>query len=254
VARYKNRKAVLMWEITNEPTLNADLGNKDLVYNGQRMPTLKEVAVFLDDVAKRIKAADPLRLVNNGGSRMREHQWHLYQRQGWVLDTFEDQFKCFKLVFANSAVDVIDIHSYTENKSGYAMMGDDGKETLLDHKGYMKIAARLGKPLMIGELGMKAAPKTNKKIWDATPDYFESYDDTAAAKPWVEKLLKSVVDAGVQLSYWWCYQSDRPMDQGKRQRFDIDRERNPELLACFVKANRRLKAKLGVPPTASAEP
>lgn len=254
VARYKGRRAVLMWEITNELTLAADIGNEDRIYNGQRMPTLKEVAGFLDDAAKRIKATDPLRLVNNGGSHMREHQWHLYQRQGWVRDTFEDQFNCFKLLFADSAVDVIDIHSYPNNRSGYVIMGDDGKETLLDHKGYMKIVARLGIPLMIGELGMHAAPKTDKKVWDATPDYFESYDDTAAARPWVEKTLNSVIDAGVQLSYWWCYQSDRPMDQGKRQRFDIDRERNPELLACFVEANKRLKAKLGGPATAPSEP
>jgi hypothetical protein len=48
----------------------------------------------------------------------------------------------------------------------------------------------------------------------------------------------------VPLTYWWCYQSDRPTDQGQRQRFDIDRHRNPELLACFVEANQRLQAKL----------
>ncbi len=36
------------------------------------------------------------------------------------------------------------------------------------------------------------------------------------------------------------------MDQKQRQRFDIDRDRNPELLACFVNANRQLKARLGI--------
>jgi hypothetical protein len=100
---------------------------------------------------------------------------------------------------------------------------------------------------MIGELGLLPAAKTNKKTWDETPDYFESYDDAVAAKPWVEKTLNDVIAAGVQLSYWWCYQSDRSMEQGQRQRFDIARDRNPELLACFVEANRRLKAKLQAP-------
>lgn len=247
VARYRSRKTVLMWEISNEVTLSADIGDKDRVYNGQRMPTLKDVAGFFDDVAKRIKAADPLRLVNSGGSHMREHQWHLYQRQGWVRDTFEEQLKCFELVYASSAVDVIDIHSYPNHRPGYVIAGAEGKEALLDHAGYMAIAARLGKPLMIGELGLHATPKTARKLWDETPDYFESYADTAAATPWVEKTLSSVIDAGVQLSYWWCYQSDRPMDQNNPQRFDLSRERNPELLACFMDANRRLKAKLGVP-------
>ena len=80
---------------------------------------LKEVAGFFDDVAKRIKSVDPLRLVNSGGSNMRESQWHLYLGQGWKKDSFEDQFKCFELLYANSAVDVIDIHSYPNNKPGY---------------------------------------------------------------------------------------------------------------------------------------
>jgi hypothetical protein len=91
----------------------------------------------------------------------------------------------------------------------------------------MAIARRLGKPLMIGELGLHAAAKTEKKIWEETRDYFESDDDLAAARPWVENALNSIIDAGVPLTYWWCYQSDRPTDRGHRQRFDIDRHRNP---------------------------
>ena len=98
------------------------------------MPTLKEVAGFFDDVARRIKAHDPLRLVNSGGSHMRESQWHLYQRQGWKKDTFAEQFQCFQLLYANSAVDVIDIHSYPNNKPGYLIRGDDGHTALLDHR------------------------------------------------------------------------------------------------------------------------
>ena len=254
VTRYKRRRAVLMWEISNEVTLSADIGNKDRVWQGQRMPTLEDVAGFFDDVAKRIKAADPLRLGNSGGSHMREHQWHLYQREGWVRDTFEEQFKCFELLYADSAVDVIDIHSYPNNKGGYVIMGEDGEETLLGDGGHMAIAARLGRPLMIGELGLHAAARTKKKVWEETPDYFETYADTAAAMPWVERTLNSVIDAGVQLSYWWCYQSDRRMDQNKPQRFDLTRERNPELLACFVEANRRLKAKLGGSASARRPP
>jgi len=247
VNRYKGRRAVLMWEISNETTLLADIGDNDRVYDGQRMPTLKDVARFYDDVGKRIKAADPLRLVNNGGSSMREYQWHRYQGLSWKRDTFEEQYKCFELLFARSPVDVIDVHCYPNNKPGLIIMGPDGKDAVLDDKGYMAIAARLKKPLMIGEFGLIPAPKTDRKIWDETPNFFESYDDTAAAKPWVEKTLNDVIAAGVQLSYWWCYQSDRAEEQGQRQRFDVSRERNPELLACFVEANRRLKAKLLAP-------
>jgi Cellulase (glycosyl hydrolase family 5) len=242
VARYKRRKAVVMWEISNEVTLQADIGDGNRVFNGERMPTLKDVAGFFDDVAKRIKAADPLRLVNSGGSNMRESQWHLHLGKGWRKDSFEEQFKCFELLYANSAVDVIDIHSYPNGKPGYLITDDTGKELWLDNKGYMAISKRLNKPLMIGELGLQPAPKTEKEVWRVNPNYFESYEDTDAAKPWFAKTLNEVVEAGVPLTYWWCYQADRSGDQNNRQRLDIDRNRNPELVACLVEANRRLQA------------
>lgn len=244
VARYKHRKAVLMWEVGNETTLSADIGSTERIYEGERMPTLKDVAGFLDDVAKRIKATDPLRLVNSGGSSMREAQWNLYQRRSWKKDSFEEQFKCFDLLYAKTAVDVIDVHSYMNSKPGYIIADGAGGETFLDYRGWMEIARRIGKPLMIGEIGLEPKPKTDGKVWAETPDYFERYSDTAAAKPWVEKTLNGVIDAGVQLSYWWCYQSDRPMDQNNPQRFDLTLERNPELLSCIVKANERLKARI----------
>lgn len=244
VARYRNRKAVLMWEISNEVTLSADIGDGRRVYNGERMPTLKDVAGFFDDVARRIKSVDPLRLVNSGGSNMRESQWHLFLGQGWKIDTFEQQFKCLQLLYATSAVDVIDIHSYPDNNPGYAITDEAGHKIWLDDKGYMAMARRLGKPLVIGELGLHALAKTDKKVWDQTPDYFESYDDVGAARLWVVKTLNAVIEAGVPLSYWWCYQSDNPDDQNNRQRFDIDRERNPELVNCIAEANQRLKRAL----------
>lgn len=212
------------------------------------MPTLKHVADFFDDVARRIKVIDPLRLVSSGGSDMRPSQWNLYQRCSWDKDTFEEQFNCFDLLYARTAVDVIDVHSYMNNKPGSIISDGEGGKTFLDNRGWMKIAKRIGKPLMIGEVGLHAAARSEKEIWKETPDYFESYADVAAAKPWVEKSLNSVIDAGVQLSYWWCYHSDRPVDQNNPQRFDLTCERNPELLKCFVEANQRLRATLGIEP------
>ena len=244
VARYRHRKEVLMWEISNEVTLMADIGDAHRVYRGERMPTLKDVAGFFQDVAGRIKVADPLRLVSSGGSNMRESQWHLYQGQGWKTDSFEQQFQCFKLLYENSAVDVVDIHCYPNNHPGFAIQGEDGSQRWLDTKGYMVIARRLGKPLMIGELGLQAAPKSDTNVWTQTPGYFESYADLPAAKEWVVRTLNDVVAAGVPLSYWWCYSSDRPAEQRDPQRFDLQRERTPELVACVAEANRRLKAKL----------
>ena len=249
VARYKNRKAVLMWEVGNEETLSADIGN-ERIYNGQRMPTLKDVAGFLGDVAGRIKAADPLRLVNSGGSHMRECQWNLYTGKGWKKDTLEEQRKCFELLYADTAVDVIDVHSYPNNKPAYEITDGKGGKTWIGPRQWMDIAKRIGKPLMLGEFGALPQSKGKKKVWKDTPDYFESFADARAARPWVKKTLDTVINSGVQLSYWWCYQSDRPMDQKNPQRFDLTRERNPELMAIIVEANRRLQAKLGAGPRA----
>lgn len=242
VSRFRHRKSVLLWEISNEVTLQADIGDEHRVYNGERMPTLKEVARFFDDVAQRIKLVDPLRLVTSGGSNMRESQWHLYLGQGWKRDSFEEQFKCFELLYRNSAIDIIDIHSYPNTQPGYLISDDRGQEMWLENKGYMAIARRLGKPLMIGELGLQPAPKTDQKLWSTTPNYFDSYEDAASAKPWLVRTLESVVDAGVPLTYWWCYQADRADDASNRQRLDLERNRNPELIACIVAANRRLQA------------
>lgn len=253
VSRYKHSKAVLMWEISNEVTLQADIGDRNGVREGQRMPTLKDVARFFDDVAQRIKAVDPLRLVNNGGSHMRESQWHLYQGQGWTKDTFEEQFRCFDLLYKDTAIDVIDVHSYMNNKPGYVIADGQGGEASMDFRGWMTIAKRIGKPLMIGELGLQPAARTNKDIWDETPDYFESYGDVDGAKPWLEKTLDGVIDAGVQLAYWWCYQSDRLIDQNNPQRFDLTRQRNPKLVACIVEANKRLQTKLAATTEPSAQ-
>lgn len=244
VRRYRHRKSVLMWEISNEVTLLADIGDANRVYNGERMPSLKDVARFFDEVAKRIKSADPLRLVNSGGSNMRESQWHLFRGEGWKTDTLEEQFKCFELLYAHSAVDVIDIHSYPDNHPGYAILGDLGEKLWLDDQGYMDLAKRLGKPLMIGELGLHAIARTDQAVWSQTPGYFESYSDARAAKPWVTETLNAVIEAGVPLSYWWCYQADGQSEQNNPQRFDLEVGRNPELVACIAEANERLKAKL----------
>ena len=83
-------------------------------------------------------------------------------------------------------------------------------------------------------------------IQDATGHVgFPGFDgmEATVSLSWVAQMQ----EAGVPVTYWWCYQSDRAGDRKNPQRFDIDRNRNPELMACFVEANKRLKAKLGVP-------
>jgi len=248
VNRYKNRKTVLMWEISNEVTLGADISPETNIYNGQRMPSLLDVAHFFDDVAKRIKADDPLRLVNSGGSHMRGSQWNQYTMHTWTRDTVEEQNKALSLLYATSAVDVVDIHYYTNNKTVDEMVkGPNGEEVPMDIAQYAIAANRIGKPMMLGETGSSATARDNKpkdlKVYQETPDYHDSYWDPNAAK-WVKILCDQIVSASPQLVYFWEYSSDRPGDQ-KAPSFDIKKGKTDPVLAIIVDANQRLKAKLG---------
>ena len=118
IQRYRNSKAVLTWELANEISLDADIMPDTKTYEDQRMPTLKDVATFYDQVAQRIHQNDPLRLVNSGGSSMRESQWNQYVNNSWQKDTEEEQYKALEFLYKDSACDIIDIHWYANNKLG----------------------------------------------------------------------------------------------------------------------------------------
>ena len=250
VGRYKNHRAVTMWEISNEMTLKIDIGgNKDpekrLSNDGERLPTLEDLGVFYNDVAKRIKKVDPLRIVNNGGGHLRSSAWNSYQGNGWQKDTYKEHTKAFKLLFKNSAVDVMDVHLYPNHHPSYYLSNGRGGKEALETKDYMKLASYVKMPLIVGEFGLQPA-KSDSKVWDEEPDYFETNKDVAAATPWFERDLNNIIDAGVQLSYWWTYSSDREMDAKNPQTFNISRDDDPELVALIVDANRRLKKKLRI--------
>ena len=94
VTRYRNRKAVGMWEHENELLLMADIGGKQRLWNGQAVPTLPEVAKFHADLAALIRTVDPHHLITTGDS-FRYSQWHLHQAiannapNAWQTDTLE---------------------------------------------------------------------------------------------------------------------------------------------------------------------
>ncbi|HPA17561.1 MAG TPA: cellulase family glycosylhydrolase [Verrucomicrobiae bacterium] len=237
IARYRHSRAIAMWEITNELTNQADIGKREW---GQS-PTLAQVAAFSDQVAARIKAGDPMRLVSNGGSHLRESAWNLFQRKGWRKDSMEEHGNAFGLVFAKSAVDVIDIHYYAVRTGGYEIVGTAGRTLPLTPSRYMEFARGLGKALIFGEF----AALPSKFDGDKSPEagWFSGYDDPGA-KAWVQKAVDSVVEAGIPLSYYWAYGSDRPMDQNPNPTY-LDKKRTPALIQIIVEANHRLKAKLG---------
>jgi len=249
VGRYKNRKTILMWEISNETTLGADIiPDQNNIYQGERMPNLADVAHFFNDVATRIKADDPLHLVNSGGSCLRGSQWNMYTRHNWTKDTLAEQAKAFDLLYANSAVDVIDIHYYTNNKNiNETIQGANGEALPMNIQRCMEAVRPIGKPVMIGELGITLTARDNdpknKKIYEETPDFIASVQDPNAPK-WIKILCDEIVAGGPQLVYWWEYSSNRPGDI-KNPIGDIKRGATDPDLAVIIDANKRLKAKFG---------
>ncbi len=249
VNRYKSRKTILMWEISNETTLGADIGPPNSIYNGKRMASLADTARFLNEVALRIKADDPLRLVNSGGSDMRADQWNIYTKHAWIKDTVEEQNKALQLLYANSAVDVVDIHYYTDVSGADQIAKDDnGNDTPMNLSRYMDSAAQIGKPLILGETGVSAIARDSSKksvaFYKQNPDYFDAYWDPNAVK-WVKQHCDEIVQSGAQLAYWWEYSSDRPADQ-QAPSFDVKKGNSDAVLAVIVDANKRLQKSLGV--------
>ena len=65
-----------------------------------------------------------------------------------------------------------------------------------------------------------------------------------AARQVVTAALEVLVEARPSLAHWWCYQSNRDMDQRNPQRMDIDLQRDPDLTQLVVDANRRLQMQM----------
>ncbi len=241
VSRFKDRKAIAMWEVSNELTNAANIGDYKGLYN----PTLDQVAAFFDATARRIKQDDPLRLVSTGGAALRTAAWHRWRDQSWQLDSLGQYREAYSAYFAHSAIDVVDTHYY-ELRGGENLAPDSaGKPVALTPGDYVTIANTLGKGAIMGEYG------TLPSTWDPKerndPDWFHGYHDPNAAK-WVQRGLDQLVSEKIPITYWWAYQSDRPVDQFSNPA-TFSMETTPNLVRMIAAANQRLKMELGAPAT-----
>ena len=113
---------------------------------------------------------------------------------------------------------------------------ETGQEMILNLGHYKRFADAIGKPLMVGEVGV--CPIVDEE------GYFDNYDDVETARPFFKRQLDEIVDNGILLSYWWTYSSDRPQDEGVGG-FSLKKGSDDELLGMIIEANQRLKAKYG---------
>ena len=194
VERYKDRKSVLMWEIKNEGNLELDIGE----VAGEARYSLLQLANFYGDCADKIRSIDDKHLITSGDSVLRTAQWNLFKavmegkHVSWQVDTFDEHLKAVALL--NEKLDLISAHIYglgCGNTGDFVRTDENGQTVDVTWDMFMEEAATLGKAFYNGEC--------NTAI---------SYDAENFAVE-MEKYLDAIIDAGVQLSHWWTFRSDR---------------------------------------------
>ncbi len=249
INRYKDRDTILMWEIQNEGNLGADVASGvDATYS------IGQLGDYYADMAARIKANDPTRMVTGGDSLLRSAQWHLYagvmagmEGHDWSID--KDFERLYALWTINHGVDTVSVHGYGvgyENDSGHAYYlaskANRYLQKIVDWKLLMSEARRMGMPLYNGECGGMIDDNGKEISADnASPEAAEAR----------VRYLNALVDAGVQLTHWWAFNSDR-VDFG----FDMDTwnvtiKDTPETFAAIKAANEALQARYMVNPLAA---
>ncbi|MBE6871787.1 MAG: hypothetical protein E7491_07515 [Ruminococcaceae bacterium] len=242
VGRYKDRKSVLMWEIVNEGNLEADIGPTV----GKPTYSLMQLGAFYKDCAEKIRQVDPERLITGGDSVLRPAQWNLFEgtmvglpTNNWLKDNMEQRL--WALWTINSALDVISCHGYSvgipENGESYCY-DEDYNDKLITFEQLMDEAKRLGKVLYNGETG-GAFNRGELALQD--PAIAEGQ----------KQFLDEMINAGVQLTHWWAFNSDR---QGfdDNVTWNVTEELHGFTLEAITEANKEIQAKYVVNGLAKA--
>jgi len=139
VSRYKSSTAIAMWEPVNEPegAVCAPPADGDDCWRGHlSCPDADEAAaamrVFFDTIGERIEVLDPGRLVSSGALGGPQCGWEQHR---------------YSVVHASAGIDVAGYHDYSRAVEGDALFTDRAAR-----------ATAIGKPLLVGELGVEAGP------------------------------------------------------------------------------------------------
>ena len=195
ISKYKDRRSVLMWEITNEGNLEADIGwttKKDSY-------SIYQLGRFYEDCANKIKEYDPVKPVTGGDSLLSKAQWHQYQgvKEGrigtdWTTDTLEQRLKAYWLI--HHGLDVVSCHYIGSNFVSYAKSETDPTQVTESYYLVMDEVRSIGKVLYNGEM------------WGYFYDEEEGLSEEYMKR--TSDQVDELIDAGVQLSHWWTYHTD----------------------------------------------
>ena len=243
VGRYKDRKSVIMWEIVNEGNLEADIGTQinRLCYSSIQL------GEFYESCARKIHEVDPVRLVTTGDSCLRPAQWNLLKGilegdplPNWTFDTREERLKILQIL--NRGVDVISAHCYDLGRPNTEARytDDEGKMAFMTFKDHIDEAKRFKKPFYNGETFTAPMPEDAGKYlanYNIDPNIYKVY----------EEYLGQMIDAGVQLTHWWAFCSNRGGGfQHDNDSWSIRPGVHDEAFRVIVEANQKIKAKYGV--------
>lgn len=164
IERYKGRKALLFYELTNELNLGADLAAVARCRNELPVPqcepkgnfTTAEMIAFTRRLANLIRGLDSTRLISSGFSAPRPAAEHLRARPEWLTgkadftpDTPQQLEK--NLADIHADIDLISVHLYPDDGNRRFGSTDQRSTALLDT--LKQAVDKIGKPLFIGEFG-----------------------------------------------------------------------------------------------------
>jgi len=220
VTRYAASPAIWGWEFGNEYNLGADLPNaaewRPATWPQLGTPATRGardelthdmVRAAFAEFARAVRQYDSHRFITSGNGCPRPSAWHQRRERSWTTDTPE-QYAEMLAGDNRDPMNVLSIHAYED----YARI----RPTL-------EIAARLKKPLFVGEFGVAGAPSDKTR-----------QDFTA--------MLTLIETSGVPLAALWVY------DHGGQDEWNVTatNARSYQLQA-VGEANDRLHAAEGKP-------
>ncbi len=154
VSRYKDDPNILMWEITNEGFLKADV-----VPAGSRDPkdtmSFAQFQQLYKEAAAHIKKHDPNHLVTSGDAHPREQSMSLRRGEKVRMDSVEEHLENLVASQSDPLLDVMSIHVYglfgSEGKQGYKAFDEESHPALVKRAASfnekfdaLRLVARLG--------------------------------------------------------------------------------------------------------------
>ena len=236
ISRYKRRPTTLIYELTNEINLGADLDRVGRCRKSGALPRCQttgnystdEMIAYLTRLASLVRKLDASRPISAGHSIPRSHATALRQAPEWKKkrssrgpDTTHELERYLRDV--NAPGDVISVHLYPD--PGSRRFGKDAVSRTKLIQLLSRIANDAGKPLFIGEFG-----DPHKK-----PGTTGSY---------ANHVLEQIVELRVPFSALWVWEmyDRRTFETGDTDatRFSIDPSVDTAAVTALSRANEML--------------